>query len=184
MATIVTTTKVPAKRKASCGEPAVTRTNGIVKNPAELDEGALYWWLTSGQDLTRMMEEADYPEQTKQQFLDFYREVICPLLGGRPEPGCMPTAVGWDGNPFEYSWEFKGSTKKAGVRFVLDLSEVRPPNAESPMSLATVEKVLDVLSKKSPLYNDHWVSMVIFSSSTFVASLSPPWNHMPRWLQN
>lgn len=132
----------------------------VVKNflkPWDMDEQALYWWNTSGQDLSRMMDEAEYPHTTKLDFLNFYRNVICPRLGAKPEPGCLPTAVGWDGNPFEYSWEFKGSTKKAGVRFVLDLSETRPPNKEHPLSLETVEGVLDVLSKKSPLYDDTWV---------------------------
>jgi DMATS type aromatic prenyltransferase len=124
---------------------------------SKLDDDALYWWRTSGLDLARMMEEAGFPDKTKNQFLTFYSTVICPLLKGKPEPGSMPTAVGWDGNPFEYSWEFKGSTKKSSVRFVLDLSEVRPPNKDCPMSMDTVEEVLKVLKDKSPLYDDHWV---------------------------
>ncbi|KAH8746265.1 aromatic prenyltransferase [Diaporthe sp. PMI_573] len=103
-----------------------------------------------------MMEEAGFPDKTKNQFLTFYSSVICPLLKGKPEAGSMPTAVGWDGNPFEYSWEFKGSTKKSSVRFVLDLTEVRPPNKNCPMSVETVEEVLKILKDKSPLYDDHW----------------------------
>lgn len=126
---------------------------------SKLDDDALYWWRTSGLDLARMMEEAGFPDKTKNQFLTFYSSVICPLLKGKPEPGSMPTAVGWDGNPFEYSWEFKGSTKKSSVRFVLDLSEVRPPNKNCPMSVDTVEEVLKVLKDKSPLYDDHWVRL-------------------------
>jgi hypothetical protein len=59
-----------------------------------------------------MMEEAGYPEETKRQFLTFYRDVICPLLANKPTSDSLPTAVGWDGNPFEYSFEFKASTKK------------------------------------------------------------------------
>ncbi|KAK2608292.1 hypothetical protein N8I77_006910 [Diaporthe amygdali] len=133
-----------------------TASEIVVTDVAALNEDALYWWRTSGQDLARMMHEADFPEKTQSQFLDFYRTVICPLLKGRPQPDSLPTAVGWDGNPFEYSWEFKGSTKKSSVRFVLDLSEARPPNKDCPMSVETVERVLEVLSKKSPLYDDHW----------------------------
>lgn len=128
---------------------------------SQLDDDALYWWRTSGLDLARMMEEASFPDKTKDQFLTFYSSVICPLLKGRPQPGSMPTAVGWDGNPFEYSWEFKGSTKKSSVRFVLDLSEVRPPNKNCPMSVDTVEEVLKVLKDKSPLYDDHWVRLLL-----------------------
>lgn len=131
----------------------------IAENPICEDvDGEMYWFRTSGQDLARMMQEADYPDETKSQFLTFYRNTICPLLATKPRPDSRPTAVGWDGNPFEYSFEFKASTKKTGVRFVLDLSEYRPPNLENPLSLETVEKVLDVLSAKSPLYDDHWVS--------------------------
>lgn len=126
---------------------------------SKLDDDALYWWRTSGLDLARMMEEAGFPDKTKNQFLTFYSTVICPLLKGKPQPGSMPTAVGWDGNPFEYSWEFKGSTKKSSVRFVLDLSEVRPPNKDCPMSVDTVEEVLKILKDKSPLYYDNWVRL-------------------------
>lgn len=126
---------------------------------SKLDDDALYWWRTSGLDLARMMEEAGFPDKTKNQFLTFYSSVICPLLKEKPQPGSMPTAVGWDGNPFEYSWEFKGTTKKSSVRFVLDLSEVRPPNKNCPMSVDTVEEVLKVLKDKSPLYDDHWVRL-------------------------
>lgn len=127
---------------------------------SKLDDDALYWWRTSGLDLARMMEEAGFPDKTKIQFLTFYSTVICPLLKGKPQDGSMPTAVGWDGNPFEYSWEFKGSTKKSSVRFVLDLTEVRPPNKNCPMSVDTVEEVLKVLKHKSPLYDDHWVRFI------------------------
>ncbi|KAK3940207.1 hypothetical protein QBC46DRAFT_408458 [Diplogelasinospora grovesii] len=65
-----------------------------------LGDGAFYWWRTSGQDLSRMLVEAGYPEECRRQFLDFYRDTICPLLGGRPEPSSRPTCAGWDGNPF------------------------------------------------------------------------------------
>ncbi|KAI1676099.1 Trp-DMAT domain containing protein [Pyrenophora tritici-repentis] len=94
-------------------------------------DGAMYWFRTSGQDLARMMQEASFPEETSRQFLTFYHDIICPLLANKPKSDSLPTAVGWDGNPFEYSFEFKGSTKKPGVRFVLDLSEARPPNHEN-----------------------------------------------------
>lgn len=121
------------------------------------EDGASYWWRTSGRDLSRMLDEANYPEKTKRQFLDFYRHTICPVLGGPPGPDSKPAAVGWEGNPFEYSFEFKGSTKKAGVRFVLDVSELRPANTEAPLNVTNVEKVLEVMAKKSPMFDDAWV---------------------------
>lgn len=121
-------------------------------------EGSNYWWLTSGADLSRMLQEANYPEEARHQFLDYYRETICPLLGEKPEKKSKYAAVGWDGNPFEYSFEFKGSTKKPGVRFVVDLSELRPANVEYPLSITNSEKVLDTLAKRSPMFDDSWVS--------------------------
>ncbi|WQF88042.1 Putative aromatic prenyltransferase [Colletotrichum destructivum] len=145
-----------ASASAAILNGSVSEAQVAANHDNDKDDDALYWFRTSGQDLARMMYEANYPVETSNRFLTFYRDVVCPLLGGRPQPDSLPTAVGWDGNPFEYSFEFKGSTKKAGVRFVLDLSEVRPANREYPLSLATVEKVLDVLSTKSPLYDDHW----------------------------
>ena len=129
-----------------------------IKEAESLVDGPSYWWNTSGQDLSRMLIEAGYPEECRRQFLDFYQNTICPLLGGRPEPSSRPTCAGWDGNPFEYSFEFKGSTKKAGVRFILDLTELRPAREDKPMDMTTVERVLDVLRERSPMYDESWVS--------------------------
>lgn len=130
-------------------------------------EGQSYWWHTSGQDLLRMLQEAHCPEAAQHQFLDFYRNIICPLLGTKPESNSKPAAVGWDGNPFEYSFEFKGSTKKPGVRFVLDLSELRPENKEYPLSIANSEKVLETLAKRSPMFDDSWVRFTFLASYFF-----------------
>ena len=138
--------------------PAANGNGSTIDSAISLNgEGQSYWWRTSGQDLSRMLQEAQCCEAARDQFLDFYRNVICPLLGNKPESNSKPAAVGWDGNPFEYSFEFKGSTKKPGVRFVLDLSELRPENEESPLSIANSEKVLETLAKRSPMFDDSWV---------------------------
>ena len=149
----------PTQLERGVGEQSELPSSVVGIDVTKLDDDALYWWRTSGLDLARMMEEAGFPDKTKNQFLTFYSTVICPLLQGKPQAGSMPTAVGWDGNPFEYSWEFKGSTKKSSVRFVLDLTEVRPPNKNCPMSTNAVEVVLRTLKHKSPLYDDHWVRL-------------------------
>ena len=142
--------------------------NGVVNAQIPVnDNGSDYWWRTSGTDLSRMLQEADCPEEAQRQFLDFYRETLCPLLGGRPEKDSLPAAVGWDGNPFEYSFEFKGSTKNPGVRFVLDLSELRPADKEYPLSIANSEKVLQTLNKRSPMFDDTWVC-IFFLDPIFV----------------
>jgi DMATS type aromatic prenyltransferase len=127
--------------------------------PVTRMDGSLYWWRTSGRDLWRMLDEANYPQQTKHQFLDFYRDTICPLLGSAPGPSSLPTAVGWDGSPFEYSFEFKGTTRNPGVRFVLDLSQLRPADEEHPLRSANVDAVIKVLAMTSPRFDDTWVSV-------------------------
>lgn len=134
------------------------------------DEGPSYWWRTSGSDLSRMLQEASYPEEAQRQFLDYYRDTICPLLGNKPESNSIHAAVGWDGNPFEYSFEFKGSTKNPGVRFVLDLSELRPADKEHPLSIANSEKVLETLAKRSPMFDDTWVRSTFRLSGFFFFS--------------
>jgi hypothetical protein len=159
ISTPIVETKSPVVEGSTDIAPsAATTSTAIVDTEVPVD-GPTYWWLTSGLDLSRMLVEAGYSEECRRQFLEFFRETICPLLGGRPEPWSLPAAVGWDGNPFEYSFEFKGSTKKAGVRFVLDLTELRPAKKERPLDVTTVERALDVLRKRSPLYDETWVCL-------------------------
>ncbi|KAI1206384.1 aromatic prenyltransferase [Annulohypoxylon truncatum] len=122
-----------------------------------IEEGdAYYWWRTSGQDLSRMLQEAGYPDEAKRQFLNFFRETICPTLGGKPDSNALRTAVGWDGSPFEYSFEFKESTKSAGVRFVVDLTQLRPGDKTAPLTTKTSENVIESLAKRTPLFDDNW----------------------------
>ncbi|KAI4090940.1 MAG: hypothetical protein LQ344_004468 [Seirophora lacunosa] len=115
-----------------------------------------YWWNTSGQDLTRMLQEADYSQDVRHQFLSYYRDVICPRLGNRPDDGSVKSGVGRDGNPFEYSFELKGTTKKQAVRFVVDVSELRPADRNNPLGIATSQQVVDSLAERSPGFDDTW----------------------------
>ena len=117
-----------------------------------------YWWLTSGRDLARMLQEAQYPEDAQRQFLNFFRDVICPQLGGRPEANSLRSGVGWDGNPFEYSFELKSTSTEQNVRFVVDVSPLRPADEAHPLSIKNFEVVLDALAKKTPDFDDAWYS--------------------------
>ncbi|OTA83738.1 hypothetical protein M434DRAFT_400630 [Hypoxylon sp. CO27-5] len=130
----------------------------LEKDPGTViaDGGSSYWWRTSGQDLSRMLEEAGYPDEAKRQFLNFFRDTICSQLGGKPDNTSLRTAVGWDGSPFEYSFEFKESTKSAGVRFVVDLTQLRPDNKTFPLTTETTEKVIESLAERTPLFDDNW----------------------------
>jgi DMATS type aromatic prenyltransferase len=115
-----------------------------------------YWWLTSGRDLARMLHEADYPTDVQHQFLLFFRDTICPQLGGRPEPNSLRSGVGWDGNPFEYSFELKSTSKEMAVRFVVDVSALRPADEAHPLDIKNFEDVLNPLPRATPGYDETW----------------------------
>lgn len=115
-----------------------------------------YWWNTSGNDLAKMLQEANYPEEVQHRFLSYYRANICPLLGARPDSNSSKSGIGWDGNPLEYSFELKGSTKTKSVRFVVDLSELRPADKNNTLSMANTQKVVDALAEKTPGFDDTW----------------------------
>ena len=117
---------------------------------------AQYWWKTTGRDLANMLHEAEYPEEAQRQFLSFYRDNVCPHLGSHPDNTSAKSAIGKDGDPFEYSFEFKGSTKNPGVRFGVDLSSLRPVDTASPLGIATSQKVIDALGQRTPGFDDTW----------------------------
>ncbi|KIW87577.1 uncharacterized protein Z519_11902 [Cladophialophora bantiana CBS 173.52] len=130
-----------------------TQTNGTTT-------GANYWWNTSGADLSRMLQEASYPDDVRRHFLDWYRDNICPLLGGRPQSDSPKCAIGWDGNPLEFSFELKGSIKKQAVRFVVDLSQLRPQDSNNLLNPENTQKLVDVLSKEQHGFDDQWYKIL------------------------
>lgn len=115
-----------------------------------------YWWNTSGRDLSNMLHEAHYPEEVQHHFLRYYRDTICPLLGARHDSTSTKSGVGPDGNPLEYSFELKDSTKSQSVRFIVDLSELRPADETNPLSMANTQKVVDALAERTPGFDDTW----------------------------
>jgi DMATS type aromatic prenyltransferase len=66
------------------------------------------------------------------------------------------SGVGWDGNPFEYSFELKGSTASQAVRFVVDFSQLRPADKNNPLSIVGSQKVVNSLAARTPNFNDTW----------------------------
>ncbi|KAJ5749140.1 uncharacterized protein N7511_010836 [Penicillium nucicola] len=126
----------------------------------EAKDNAFYWWNTSARDLGNMLYQADYSEEVQRGFLSYYRDNICPRLGGKPDKDSAPTGVGWDGNPLEYSFELKGSTKKKSVRFVVDLTECRPSNPDEPLSMKHTQEMVDMLAKKTPNFDDTWYKVL------------------------
>ncbi|KAJ6783323.1 hypothetical protein PWT90_02558 [Aphanocladium album] len=135
--------------------------------PSEKSSDASYWWQTSGRDLARMLEEAEYPEQVRKQFLDFYRTVLCPQLGTKPRHDSKVACMSWDGTPFEYSFELRGSTKKQKVRFSIDLTQLRPTDPAFPLNINSTQTVVDILAKRTPGFDDAWYKSI---KSSFVHS--------------
>ena len=132
----------------------VSKTHAM--DARETLQGPSYWWSTSGRDLANMLHEANYPEEAQRSFLSFYQTVICPQLGGRPGANSTKSGVGRDGNPFEYSFELKGSTRSQAVRFVVDVSQIRPIDQANPLSMKTTQNVVDELAKRTPGFDDTW----------------------------
>lgn len=127
----------------------------IVHTGNEVAAGS-YWWSTSGRDLSNMLHEANYSEENQRQFITFFKDSLCPLLGARPDSDSTKSGVGWDGNPFEYSFEFKASTQRQAVRFVVDLSQLRPADNSNPLSTTNTQRALDSLAARTPEFDDSW----------------------------
>lgn len=127
------------------------KSNGVDKS-----EVPHYWWSTSGRDLAKMMAVADYPEEAQHTFLSFFRDTISPHLGSRPDSTSGRSGVGWDGNPFEYSFELKGTSSTPSVRFVVDFTQLRPTDTDYPLSTTGTQEVVDELAKKTPGFDDTW----------------------------
>ncbi|KAL8824771.1 MAG: hypothetical protein Q9170_008047 [Blastenia crenularia] len=128
-------------------------------NPNQEDENAAepsYWWNTSGRDLANMLHEAKYSEEIQREFLSYYRDTICPRLGHRPKEGSTKNGVGRDGNPFEYSFELKGSTKNQAVRFAVDVNQLRPVDKTSPLNIVHSQQVVDSLAGRTAGFDDTW----------------------------
>jgi DMATS type aromatic prenyltransferase len=104
-----------------------------------------------------MLQEANYPEEVQRDLLAFYRDHIVPLLGNKPDKSSAKSGIGRDGNPFEYSFELKSSSNSQGVRFVVDLTELRPVDKTNPLSIATSQNLVDVLARKTPGFDDSTV---------------------------
>ena len=132
----------------------VSKTNTM--DIQETLQGPSYWWSTSGRDLANMLGEANYPEEAQRNFLSFYQTVICPRLGDKPVANSIKSGVGRDGNPFEYSFELKGSTKSQAVRFVVDVSQIRPVDQVNPLSMKNTQNIVNVLAKRMPGFDDTW----------------------------
>ncbi|KAI1172936.1 aromatic prenyltransferase [Nemania sp. FL0916] len=117
-----------------------------------------YWWKTTGRDLANMLHTANYPENTQHTFLEYYKNVLCPLLGNpiNESDAMHAKSWTWDGSTHEYSFEIKGSTKALDVRFVADFSQLRPVNWNNPLSPACTEAVISSFASRAPGFNDTW----------------------------
>ncbi|KAI1366445.1 aromatic prenyltransferase [Xylaria arbuscula] len=103
-----------------------------------------------------MMSVAEYSQEARRQFLDFFRDTIIPRLGSRPDSTSGRSGMAWDGSPFEYSFELKGSSSTPSVRFVVDLARLRPSDIDFPLNTSNTQRVIDVLAQRIRGFNDTW----------------------------
>ena len=133
-------------------------TNSKRMDIARTAADSQYWWNTGGRDLSKMLTEANYPEEVQSSFLSFFREIVCPQLGSRPDATSAKSCASWDGNPLEYSFELKNSTKCPAVHLGIDLSQLHPGPADNvnPLSMANAQNVVDSLAERTPGFDDAW----------------------------
>ena len=144
-------------------------TTTIAQTPEALLNGestdSAYWWLTSGRDLENMMQEAGYPEEAQRQFLAYYRQTICPQLGRQPSADSAKSGLGWDGTPFEYSFELKSSSVSESVRFGVDFGNLSPPDGDDtgigPLDITSTQEVVDSLVGRTPGFDDTWYRSLV-----------------------
>ncbi|KAI0417814.1 aromatic prenyltransferase [Xylaria grammica] len=119
-----------------------------------------YWWSTSGRELARMISVAEYPEEAQRGFLRFFRDMICPHLGARPDSTSARSSMTWHGGPIEYSFDLKGSSSTPSVRFVVDFTQLRPPASSHPLSITSTQAAIDKLTKM-PGFDDTWYQSLV-----------------------
>jgi DMATS type aromatic prenyltransferase len=142
-------------------------TTTIIHTPEPLHNGestdSAYWWLTSGSDLANMMLEAGYPDEVQRQFLTYYRQTLCPLLGRQPSAKSAKSGLGWDGSPFEYSFELKSSSASESVRFGVDFANLSPPDGDDagPLDITGIQKVVDSLAGRTVGFDDTWYRSLV-----------------------
>ncbi|KAI0808547.1 aromatic prenyltransferase [Xylaria sp. FL0064] len=107
------------------------------------------------------MSAAEYPEEAQRQFLDFFRSTVSLRLGARPDGMSGRSFMVWDGSPFEYSFELKGSSSKPSVRFVVDLAQLRPLDSNYALSISTTQEVVDELAGRIPGFDDTWYQHLV-----------------------
>lgn len=107
------------------------------------------------------MAVAACPEEAQRAFLSFFRDTISPHLGSRPDSNSGRSGVGWDGNPFEYSFELKGTSGTPSVRFVVDFTQLRPSDKNYPLSISNTQKVVDELARKTPGFDVTWYQNLV-----------------------
>lgn len=155
--------------REACETTFIMSTTTIVQTPEALLNGestdSAYWWLTSGRDLENMMQEAGYPNEVQRQFLAYYRQTICPQLGRQPSANSAKSGLGWDGTPFEYSFELKSSSASESVRFGVDFGNLSPPDGDDtglgPLDITSTQKVVDSLAGRTPGFDDTWYRSLV-----------------------
>ncbi|KUJ21270.1 aromatic prenyltransferase [Mollisia scopiformis] len=134
------------------------RLSSAAIRPSSHKSSSSYWWSTTGRDLANMLQAAQYPEETQRQFLSYYKNTLCPMLGDDPSPSnaLHEKSWTWDGSTHEYSFEFKGSTKDPEVRFVADFSQLRPVDWTDLLNNEGTESAIASFACRASGFDDTW----------------------------
>ena len=124
-----------------------------------------YWWQTSGRDIANMMQESGYPDDVQRLLLDYYKQNICVQLGKQPSANSAKSVVGWDGSPFEYSFELKSTSASESVRFGVDFANLTPSehgdNTSGPLDTSRTQKIVDSMAGRTSSFDDTWYRSLI-----------------------
>ncbi|CAJ2502749.1 Uu.00g101430.m01.CDS01 [Anthostomella pinea] len=139
------------------GSPVFLELGTPADGAASMSDGSQYWWKTTGRDLANMLHAAQYPETTQRVFMSYYRDNLCPLMGGDPNAGDEANLKSWvwDGSTHE-CFELKGSMKDPEVRFVVDFSQLRPVEWANPLSPAVTDAAIASFAARAPVFDDTW----------------------------
>ncbi len=120
--------------------------------------GSQYWWKLTGRDIASMLHAAQYPEEAQREFLSYYKDTLCPLLGGIPslDDETQVKSWTWDGSAHEYSFELKASTKDFDMRFVAVFSQLRPVNWVALLESAGTGAAIASFASRASGFDDTW----------------------------
>ena len=140
-----------------------------------LDVDQAFWWRTTGYTLANMLRQAGYSLNAQYESLLFYRFVVVPSLGSRPEhDGSIlkwPSYVTDDFSPIEYSWNWDGLKGTPKIPFAIEAMGSQSGSGVDPFNQAASKELISRLSVSVSgidlaLFNHFWSTLLVFSQDS------------------